>query len=133
MTDFDMTRICDCGHPAPNGPSPTPDGERARRNAILDVAQARADRAALERVRELHRPVTWPAEPPSGAHPDAECFDGPVTVCAAESDDPAGRTHWAPWPCATICALDDIPTYSNPGNALDDPTPTDTTGTEPAA
>ena len=83
--------------------------------------------AALARVRELHRPVTWPAEPPVGAHPDAEYFDGPVTVCAAESDDPAGRTHWTPWPCATICALDDIPTYSNPGNALDDPIPTDTT------
>lgn len=31
---------------------PTPDQERTRRNAILDVAQARGDRAAVARVRD---------------------------------------------------------------------------------
>ncbi|MEU6340246.1 hypothetical protein ABZ883_04755 [Streptomyces sp. NPDC046977] len=36
------------------GPSsPTPDGERDRRAAILDAAQARADRATVTRVREF--------------------------------------------------------------------------------
>jgi hypothetical protein len=36
-----------------NSPAATPDEERTRRNAVLDAAQARADRAAVTRVREL--------------------------------------------------------------------------------
>jgi hypothetical protein len=74
---------------------------------LLAGSHRRAEEAeaALTRVRELHQPVTWPAEPPQGAGPDAEHFDGPVTVCAADSDDPRGRTYWTPWPCATIRAL----------------------------
>jgi hypothetical protein len=87
-------------------------GEYADRG-IANGQRTENAEAALERIRALHRPVTWPAEPPIGAHSDAGHFDGPVTVCAAESDDPAGRTHWTPWPCATIRALDDpIPTDS---------------------
>lgn len=78
----------------------------------LAEVDARCDtaEAALAAIRALHRPVTWPAEPPPGAGPNAEAFDAPVTVCHADSDDPQGRTYWTPWPCATTRTLEETDT-----------------------
>ena len=87
------------------------------RKLMTQVRRAEQAEAALTRVRELHRPVTWPADPPQPG-PGAEYFDGPVTVCAADSDHPNGRTYWTPWPCATIRALNTPATATAPEAAV---------------
>ncbi|GAA2108021.1 hypothetical protein [Streptomyces synnematoformans] len=79
--------------------------------ALADQVQRReAAEQQTALVRTLHRPVVWAAEPPPDAHPDAEAFDGDITVCAHCSSPPDIRHHWAPWPCETVRAFngDDI-------------------------